>query len=436
MNSDRLHSALKTEVQKNVVEAGISYTYLRLQHGKDQIEHSLHARPNTHTTSGMQTTDLLAHLGFRRSGCPFQQPECYVRSVQDHFDVNGFAQAFGVSYKAFERADQHFRACGILLNQPEGWGFFYGKESSNRHFRSQKPAGNGHVSPKNQRMKEAEDQYLKYKFTWIEGGSDKGWTTHYRPIHPPLSAEIEAALVFVGGFNSFQECTEFDFQACRWRFVPFETRGDAPWGGNAEFAHRYFDAHAKEFSAGVEQLLLSHTAVQPFGIAFLSVKPVIESVVSQRPSLPQPVIAKIEGVQDRGFEFDVALSFAGTERQMADKLARIIRDAGFHIFYDDFYPEHLWGKNLVDLFDRIYRKDSRYCVIFVSKDYVEREWTNHERQCAQARVLKERGAEYVLPVQVDKTELPGMPPTIGYLSIERYSIEVVAEMLLKKLRVK
>lgn len=127
MNSDRLHSALKTEVQNSLAEAGVSYTLVQLQHGRNEKDYALHARPNTHTTSGMQTTDFLSHLGFRRSACPFQSPECYVRSVPDNFDLNGFAQYFGVSYKAFEKADQHFKACGILLDQPEGWGFFMEK---------------------------------------------------------------------------------------------------------------------------------------------------------------------------------------------------------------------------------------------------------------------------------------------------------------------
>lgn len=141
-------------------------------------------------------------------------------------------------------------------------------------------------------MKEVQDQYFKYKFTWIEDGSDKGWTTHYRPVHPPLSAEIEAALVFVGGFNHFPECPEFDFEACRWRFMPFETRGDISWGGNAEAAHSYFDAHTKEFSAGVEQLLSSHAILHAFGISFLSIKPLVEGVTNQGPPLLQPVITR------------------------------------------------------------------------------------------------------------------------------------------------
>ena len=38
------------------------------------------------------------------------------------------------------------------------------------------------------------------------------WTFHYRPKHPPVSPEVEAALSFIGGFNRFDECLLFDFE--------------------------------------------------------------------------------------------------------------------------------------------------------------------------------------------------------------------------------
>jgi len=44
------------------------------------------------------------------------------------------------------------------------------------------------------------------------------------------------------------------------------------------------------------------------------------------------------------YEFDVAISFAGTERPLAEALANVVRDAGFRVFYDDFYPDALWAK--------------------------------------------------------------------------------------------
>ena len=49
------------------------------------------------------------------------------------------------------------------------------------------------------------------------------------------------------------------------------------------------------------------------------------------------------------------------------------------------------------------------------------------------RALAERGSEYILPIKVDGSELPGMPPTIGYLSLSEFGIEQIAELLIKKL---
>ena len=133
--------------------------------------------------------------------------------------------------------------------------------------------------------------------------------------------------------------------------------------------------------------------------------------------------------------FDVAISFAGSQRQVAEAIATRVRDAGFEVFYDRFFPEQLWGKDLAVFFDEVFRKKSRFCVIVVSQDYIDRDWTNHERQSAVERAIKERGREYILPVKVsDDIELPGVPGTVGYVSLSQYSIEQVADMLIAKLR--
>ena len=117
---------------------------------------------------------------------------------------------------------------------------------------------------------------------------------------------------------------------------------------------------------------------------------------------------------------------------MALELAEILRAAGHSVFYDDFFPEQLWGKNLAIFFDEIFRKRARYCVIFVSKDYENGKWTIHEARSAQARAVEEKGAEYILPIKVDGTELEGLLPTIGYVPVET-GIDRIAQMLIEKL---
>ncbi len=131
--------------------------------------------------------------------------------------------------------------------------------------------------------------------------------------------------------------------------------------------------------------------------------------------------------------FDVAISFAGTERAEAEKLAGIVRGAGYDVFCDNFYAEQLWGKNLTVFFDEIFRKRARFCMIFVSNEYRDRKWTIHEARSAQARALEERGNEYILPIRVDDIELEGLLPTIGYVPLNA-DIERIGEMLVKKLQ--
>lgn len=313
-------------------------------------------------------------------------------------------------------------------------GFFFGKPSEGRRYSSEDTSGNGHVAPKIERLKESEDDYFNFVFTWMEGSGVKGWTTHYRAKHMPLSPEFAAALEFIGGFKSFAECPEFNFESCWWRFTSYQQDGSGVFGRNTEYVHRGFDAHAANFSPGLKALLSAHVELEKHGFSFLKIGP-FPSLAERRqvvsPSRrPFPPPSKQTDLD----VFDVAISFAGTEREYAKQLAEFLRTRGLNVFYDDFYPEQLWGKDLVAFFDRVYRKASKYCVMFISAEYANRIWTTHERRSAQARALEEKGREYILPIRVDQTDLEGLPPTVGYLPMDQYSIEQIAELLVKKLK--
>lgn len=434
MSSD-LHSALKTTIVADFSEGGVHYKHVRLQHGKDSFTDTLHTCPNSWSTAGFQTTDFLHYLGFRRSQCAFHVGDCYCRSIQPNQDVPGLGKAIASAFSVFKQAAHDLEACGLYIDRPEGWGFFYGKPSDGQFFSVPRASGDGHIVPISKRMKQSEDSYFRFVLTWIDGGGSKGWVTHYRAKHAPLSAEFAAAFHFLGGFSPFQECPEFDFDGCWWRFTPFFDDRDSGFGRSADHAHSSFDAHASHFSRGLEQLLAAHAEVEPYGMSFLSIQdPPIAARAHAPPAAPQTRPMERRSAPDGTDAYDVALSFAGTERAHAEELANRLRDAGFQVFYDGFYPEQLWGKDLASFFDRVYRKDSRFCVMFVSQEYAERMWTTHERRSAQARAVEEKGREYILPIRVDGTDLDGLPPTVGYLSLDEHSVEQIADILVNKLR--
>ena len=80
----------------------------------------------------------------------------------------------------------------------------------------------------------------------------------------------------------------------------------------------------------------------------------------------------------------------------------------------------------------MYRDKAKYCVVFVSENYIEKSWTKHELQQAQARSF-ELDREYILPLRLDDTNLPGLNRTIGYLDLRKVSTAQVAILLLEKL---
>jgi hypothetical protein len=65
------------------------------------------------------------------------------------------------------------------------------------------------------------------------------------------------------------------------------------------------------------------------------------------------------------FQYDVALSFAGEDRSIAEALAQALRDAGIRVFYDDYERAALWGKDLYQHLQTVYRDTARYCVVFI-----------------------------------------------------------------------
>ncbi len=132
------------------------------------------------------------------------------------------------------------------------------------------------------------------------------------------------------------------------------------------------------------------------------------------------------------FEYDVCLSFAGEERSYVEMVAHTLKDRGARVFYDRDETQELWGKDLVEHFDRVYRSASRYCVMFISEAYAAKSWTRHERRSALARALVERD-EYVLPARFDDTELPGLPPTVGYVDLREVAPASLVEFVLGKL---
>lgn len=134
------------------------------------------------------------------------------------------------------------------------------------------------------------------------------------------------------------------------------------------------------------------------------------------------------------YEYEVALSFAGEDRDFAEAIADGLTKSGVNVFYDDYYAADLWGQDLSVKLREVYHGSSQFCIMIISEHYVKKMWPSHERQQAIERMIQQKGKAYILPVRLDGYTggVPGMSGVISYLAVSSSDPEVIVDAFLKK----
>ncbi|MCF7755846.1 TIR domain-containing protein [Paenibacillus xylanexedens] len=133
--------------------------------------------------------------------------------------------------------------------------------------------------------------------------------------------------------------------------------------------------------------------------------------------------------------YDMVISFAGEDREHAKYFADELTKKHYRIFYDEYSKSDLWGKDLYTHLNDIYTYKGRFCLMLISEQYAKKQWTNHERRAAQARAFR-NSSEYILPLKLDDTIIPGVLETTGYIDFRNTTKEEVLELICEKLEIR
>lgn len=131
-------------------------------------------------------------------------------------------------------------------------------------------------------------------------------------------------------------------------------------------------------------------------------------------------------------KYQAAISFAAEQRAYADKLARQLQQWGIEVFYAPFEQAHLWGKDGIAEFQKIFGNLSRFVVMLISENYVRKMWPRVEYRAALHSMFATR-QNSILPVQLDGAKLPGLPKGTLYLDGTKHTPAEIASILLEKL---
>lgn len=132
------------------------------------------------------------------------------------------------------------------------------------------------------------------------------------------------------------------------------------------------------------------------------------------------------------FLYDVALSFAGEDRQIVSSIFDILKKKRIRIYFDQTAQSTMIGSDLRARLKEVYGKQSRYCVVFSSRDYARKEYTLLELETILEREsTKDPGC--LIRVKLDSVTLPGYSDRRVFIDGQDTSAETIAQLILSKL---
>jgi TIR domain len=132
-------------------------------------------------------------------------------------------------------------------------------------------------------------------------------------------------------------------------------------------------------------------------------------------------------------QYDVCLSYASEDSEYVDRVSKLLKKKGIKVYSYKDQRAVAWARSLTSYLKDIYRHKSKFCVVFLSKDYASKEWPQYELLSAFERAF-EQNRQYLVTVQIDDTKLPGMPEDVVYES-SATPAEQLVDLIVEKIRV-
>ena len=133
--------------------------------------------------------------------------------------------------------------------------------------------------------------------------------------------------------------------------------------------------------------------------------------------------------------FKVAFSFPGELRAAVSEVVDRIKGelpVG-SVFYDDDFTAQLARPNLDNLLQAVYLKNSDLVVVFLSGDYEKKMWCGIEWRAVRG-IINNKSDHAIMFVRSDDAEIPGVFAHDGYIDLNRFTAEQIAEFVLERIR--
>jgi hypothetical protein len=105
------------------------------------------------------------------------------------------------------------------------------------------------------------------------------------------------------------------------------------------------------------------------------------------------------------YPFEIAISFAGENRELARLIAGSLEELDVPVFFDEMFEVNFLGKTWARQFKEIFGEKSQFVVCLLDQHHLEKIWPTFEREHFIPRIADES----VIPIFLDDTKFPGIP---------------------------
>lgn len=163
----------------------------------------------------------------------------------------------------------------------------------------------------------------------------------------------------------------------------------------------------------------------PYTLSLLALEKLLEDSKIQKSDRS---LTKLSDIQ-----FKVAFSFPIEKRVFVSKVVNNLKQhlENNTIFYDYDYQSQLAIPNLDSLLQNIYKNKSDLIVVFLCKEYSNKEWCGLEWRAVKS-IIKSKQDEKIMFIRFDDAEIEGVFSIDGYIDANENSPLEIAEFILQR----
>lgn len=129
--------------------------------------------------------------------------------------------------------------------------------------------------------------------------------------------------------------------------------------------------------------------------------------------------------------YHIAFSYASEQKDIVNNVAVKFQKFGLKVFIDTEHPELFVFNHVPDILKSIYDDHEVVMLIFLSKDYVKKDFTKYEGHIAFERLLTNKKLAII---KLDSSTLPWLPSSFFYYDINKYTLDQICESIYKAIK--